>query len=141
MTDSRIALDDFNALMEEKLPMAAWLGIRAESIGQGVATMRLAFKPELTRPGGTIAGPALMALADACMYAVVLGAVGREELALTTNLNVNFLRRPPAADVLAEGRVLKLGKRLAVSEVEMYAADDRELVCHVTGTYSIPPQG
>ena len=80
-----------------------------------------------------------MALADATLYAVVLGMIGQVELAVTTSLNINFLRKPPPADVIAEGRILKLGKRLAVGEVLLLSAELDEPVAHVTGTYSIPP--
>jgi len=70
---------------------------------------------------------------------VVLGMIGKVELAVTTSLNINFLRKPPQEDVIAEGRILKLGKRLAVGEVLLYSASSDEPVAHVTGTYSIPP--
>ena len=90
------------------------------------------------RPGGTVAGPALMALADVCMYAVVLGLIGRVELAVTTNLSINFLRKPEPRDLVAECRLLKLGKRLAVGEVTLLSDGMPEPVAHVTSTYSIP---
>jgi acyl-coenzyme A thioesterase PaaI-like protein len=80
-----------------------------------------------------------MALADLTMYAVVMSLIGRVELAVTTSLNCNFLRRPRPADLIAEGRILKLGKRLAVGEVSLYSEGSPEPVAHVTCTYSIPP--
>jgi acyl-coenzyme A thioesterase PaaI-like protein len=80
-----------------------------------------------------------MALADVTLYGVVLSLIGRVELAVTTNLNVHFLSRPAPADVLAEGRILKLGRRLAVGEVIMHSAGDPRPICHVTGTYALPP--
>ncbi len=136
----RISVDEFQALIDEQLPLVGLFGIRTISIGRGEAEMRMHCDGKSVRPGGTVAGPALMALADVCMYAVVLGLVGRVELAVTTNLNINFLRKPPMADVIAEGRILKLGKRLAVGEVLLRSAESDDLVAHVTGTYSIPPQ-
>ena len=136
---SKITVADFQALIAEHLPLVDLFGIRTMSIGEGQAVMRMHYDPRLIRPGGTIAGPALMALADVAMYAVVLGMIGKVELAVTTNLSINFLRKPPPADVLAEGRLLKLGKRLAVGEVLLTSAGSDELVAHVTGTYSIPP--
>ena len=81
-----------------------------------------------------------MAIADATLYAVVLGMIGRVELAVTTSLNINFLRKPPQADIIAEGRILKLGQRLAVGEVMLFSEGVDEPVAHVTGTYSIPPR-
>ena len=80
-----------------------------------------------------------MGLADLAMYAVVLASIGRVELAVTTSLTINFLRKPAPADIIAEARLLKLGKRLAVGEVELFSAGDPEMVAHVTATYSIPP--
>ena len=136
---SLISIEDFQALISAELPLVELFGIRTVSIGRGDAVMRMHFNPGLIRPGGTIAGPALMALSDVCIYAVVLGLVGKVELAVTTNLNINFLRKPPQADVIAEGRILKLGKRLAVGEVAMRSEGSDDLVAHVTGTYSIPP--
>jgi acyl-coenzyme A thioesterase PaaI-like protein len=65
--------------------------------------------------------------------------LGRVELAMTTNLNVHFLSRPAPTDVIAEGRILKLGRRLAVGEVVMHSEGDPRPICHATGTYAIPP--
>lgn len=140
MTESpQISVEAFQALIREHLPLVDLFGIETESIGVGTAHMRMKFNPSLIRPGGTVAGPALMALADVCIYAVVLGLIGPVELAVTTSLNINFLKKPPQADLLAEGRILKLGKRLAVGEVLLHSAAEDDLVAHVTGTYSIPP--
>lgn len=134
----RLSVPEFQSLIDQELPLVRLFGIRTESIADGGAVLRMHFNPDLIRPGGTIAGPALMALADATLYAVVLGMIGRVELAVTTSLNINFLRKPPPADVIAEGRILKLGKRLAVGEVLLLSAELEEPVAHVTGTYSIP---
>ncbi|TAN50907.1 MAG: PaaI family thioesterase [Rhodospirillales bacterium] len=136
----RIELDDFQALIEEGLPLVEVFRIKTEAIGKGSCRMRMVYSSDLVRPGGTIAGPALMALADACMYGVVLSQIGKVALAVTTNFNINFLRKPANTDVIAEGRNIKLGKRLAVSEVSLISAEDGELVAHATGTYSIPPE-
>ena len=106
--------DAFNRLSEAQLPLAFQLGFRAETIGDGAATVRMPFDDAILRPGGTISGPAMMGLTDFAMYAALMGAIGPVELAVTTNLNINFLRRPGQADVIADCRVLKLGKRLVV---------------------------
>lgn len=138
---ARITVEEFQALVAEELPVVHLFNMTAEHIGRGEAVMRMRCDERSVRPGGTVAGPALMALADVCMYAVVLGLIGRVELAVTTNLSINFLRKPPIGDVVAEGRILKLGKRLAVGEVLLRSDGSDELVAHVTGTYSIPPSG
>ena len=90
------------------------------------------------RPGRTISGPSMMALADLALYVAVLANIGPVPLAVTTNLSFNFLRRPGKRDMLAECRLLKLGKRLAVGEVALHSEGDSAIVCHATGTYSIP---
>ncbi len=105
-----------------------------------LARVRFAVNDAHLRPGGTVSGPTLMAVADAALYVAVLGAVGIIPLAVTTNLNINFLRKP-AADraVLAEARPLKVGKSLFYGEVLLYSEGSDQPVAHATGTYSIPP--
>ncbi|WP_299871197.1 PaaI family thioesterase [uncultured Cocleimonas sp.] len=136
---SKITLDNFNSLLAEGLPWAAETGIILESVYDGFATMRLPYHDKSTRPGGTISGPHMMMLSDACMYAVVLSMIGEVQLAVTTNFNINFLRKPSESDLIAEGEIIKLGKRLAILEVSIYSSSDNEIVAHSTGTYSIPP--
>lgn len=136
---SRISVAEIDRIVQDSLPLAALLGLRVETLEYGRAVARMPFRRELIRPGGTIAGPALMGLADFVMYVVVLSQIGPVELAVTTSLNINFLRKPGEADVLAEGRSLKLGKRLAVMDVTLHSAGEPDSVAHVTGTYSIPP--
>ena len=82
-----------------------------------------------------------MSLGDFAMYVAVLATIGWVPLAVTTNLNINFLRKPGPADLIGEARLLKLGKRLAVGEVTMFSTDAPDIVAHATGTYSIPPRG
>lgn len=118
--------------------MSGGAGLRVESVAPGTALIRIAFQPWMVRPGGTVGGPVLMLAADSAMYAVVLAHVGAQPMALTANLNINFLRRPQPADVLAEGRLLKLGRRLAVVEVLIRSEGREELVAHVTGSYALP---
>lgn len=136
-----ISVDEFATLTEQALPMAHRLGFRAEDIGYGTARVRMAFDPDFVRPGGTISGPALMALTDYGMYAALMGAIGRVEMAVTTNLNINFLRKPAAADIVADCRVIKLGRTLCVLDVMLYSDGEDRPVAHATGTYAIPPEG
>ena len=134
---SKITPEAFNQIIEAELPWAAENDIRLESVEAGTAELRLPFHSRSLRPGGTIAGPHMMMLADACMYAVVLSQIGEIKLAVTTNLNINFLRKPANSDLIARGSMIKLGKRLAVIEVSIFS--DTDIVAHATGTYSIPP--
>ena len=92
------------------------------------------------RPGGTVSGPAMMALADLAAYVAILAHIGPVALAVTTNLNINFLKKPSPGDLLGTCRLLKLGKRLAVVECSITAEGSDEIVAHATATYSIPPR-
>ena len=139
-TRSRITVAEFEQMARDMLPMVRQFAIHAERIEAGRAWLRMEFHEDVLRPGGTISGPAMMTLADVAAYVVVLSLIGPVEMAVTTNLNINFLRRPKPGDLTAVGKILKLGKRLAVSEVSVYADGDDEPVCHVTATYSIPPR-
>lgn len=134
---SKISKQEFTQLIDAQLPWAVDAGIEARSIEYGKASLVLPYHERSIRPGGTISGPHMMLLADACMYAVVLSMLGKVELAVTTSLNINFLRKPAETDLVAEGSIIKLGKRLAVLEVSIFSKDD--IVAHATGTYSIPP--
>jgi uncharacterized protein (TIGR00369 family) len=117
----------------------AFDGYVIEQLRNGGCLLRRRYDPQLLRPGGTIGGVTMMALADYAMYFAVLGAIGWVPLAVTTNLTVNFLRKPAARDLLANAQLLKLGKRLAVGEIGIRSEGDDALVAHVTSTYSIPP--
>ncbi len=138
--EPRITIAEFEQLAADKLPLVTYFGIRAETIEAGRVVMRLPSHDDHLRPGGTVSGPVMVALADVAVYALVLGLVGPVELAVTTNLTANFLRLPRAVDLIAEARLLKLGRRLAVAEVIIRSEGEAEPVCHVTATYSIPPE-
>lgn len=110
-----------------------------EALGRLSAKARFRVAKKHLRPGDTVSGPTLMALADAAMYAAVLGEIGLVPLAVTTSLNINFLHKPAQRDVIGDVKLLKVGKRLAVGEVYLYSEGDTKPVAHVTATYSIPP--
>jgi len=109
-----------------------------DEVGPLSARMRMIYHERHIRPGGTISGPAMMALADLALYVAILAHIGPVALAVTTSLNFNFLRKPEQRDLIADCRLLKLGKRLAVGEVSIYSEGSPDVVCHATGTYSIP---
>ena len=134
---SKISAEQFNEIIESELPWAADAGMVLESIEEGKAVMKLPYHQKSIRPGGSISGPHMMMLSDACMFAVVLSLLGEVKLAVTTSFNINFLRKPHQTDLLAVGTIIKMGKRLAVIEVSVYS--DEDIVSHATGTYSIPP--
>ena len=137
----RITVNGFRRLMDERMPFCELMGVSVDAIESDAVRLRARYDERFLRPGGTIAGPIMMGLADAAMYALVLSRIGPVELAVTTELSINFLRKPAPGDVLAEARMLKLGKRLAVGEVRLWSAagSPDDIVAHVTSTYSIPP--
>ncbi|MEZ5140133.1 MAG: PaaI family thioesterase, partial [Acidimicrobiales bacterium] len=91
------------------------------------------------RPGGTLSGPTLMTLADTVAYVAVVSRIGPEFLTVTSNLSIDFLRKPPAAGLRATGEVLKLGRRQAVIDVRIHTtASGEALVARATCTYAIP---
>jgi uncharacterized protein (TIGR00369 family) len=113
-------------------------GLTIEEVWHGGGRVRQAFQPQFIRPGGTISGPTMMALADVAMYVGILASIGPVPLAVTINLSMNFLRKPAARDLIAECRLLKLGKRLVTGEVTIHSDGIAEPVAHATSTYSIP---
>lgn len=140
MTVMKMGPAAIERFLREEFPQAfAGDDIRIESADGRSCVLRQRYRDSMLRPGGTVSGPTLMALADFAMYVVLLSAIGPVGLAVTTNLNINFLRKgAPGQDLLAEAKLLKLGKRLAVGEVTLLSGDSPEPIAHVTATYSIP---
>jgi uncharacterized protein (TIGR00369 family) len=137
---SRITVAEFQAIMREQLPFAQAMGPEAVELSAERTVFRLPYKSDFLRPGGTIGGPLLMALADLALYGAVMAALGPVVQAVTTNLTISFLRLPPPADLIAHAKLIKIGKRLAVGTVEIFSANDPDMVAHVSGTYSLPPR-
>jgi uncharacterized protein (TIGR00369 family) len=134
----KMTADEIQDFMQKFFPQAR-MPIEIEELRDDFLRMRVSVTDRHIRPGGTVSGPALMTIADTAMYYLVLGMIGPVALALTTNLNINFLRAPKLADVIAETEMLKLGKRLAVGQVTIYSDGSDDPVAHATVTYSIPP--
>jgi uncharacterized protein (TIGR00369 family) len=136
---ARLSVEAMQGLITEGVPLAALLGCRVETLDHGQAVLRLPFQEALLRPGGTISGPAMMTLADVAIWGAVLSALGPVALAVTTDLTFHFLRKPRPGDLVATARLLQLGRRLAVAECRITAADgDDQPLAHVVGTYALP---
>jgi uncharacterized protein (TIGR00369 family) len=131
---------ELERFLRDEFPQAfhADSGLSIEAVWLGGGRVRQAYQPQFIRPGGTISGPTMMALADFTMYVGLLASIGPVPLAVTTSFNINFLRKPAARDLIAECHLLKLGKRLAVGEVTIRSVGSEDAVAHVTSTYSIP---
>lgn len=134
---SKAELQDFLA---REFPQVEHMALEIEAVAERSLRLRMPVGDRHLRPGGTVSGPTMVALADVGMYLAVLAMIGPVALAVTTNLAINFLHRPAPRDLLAEVRLLKLGRRLAVGEVHLYSEGDAEPVAQVTATYSIPPR-
>jgi len=134
-----MSVDEIAALLSDAFADWRAAGVTIEEVGYCQARLRMQITDRALRPGGTVSGPTMFMLADIAFYVAVLASIGPEALAVTTNININFLRKPAPADLTADCRLLKLGKRLAVGEVTIFSDGVDEPVAHATGTYSIPP--
>ena len=142
MSHPLMTRDQVEAFLDAEFPQIHADGrvYSVEDVGPLTARMRLRASDRHIRPGGTISGPAMMSLADLTLYVAILARIGPVGLAVTTNLSFNFLRKPAVKDLVAHGRLLKVGARLAVGEVTLFSDGYDDAVCHATGTYSIPPR-
>ncbi|WP_374636541.1 PaaI family thioesterase [Paracoccus sp. (in: a-proteobacteria)] len=114
--------------------------VRVESVDAQRLVARLRVDDRHLRPGGTVSGPAMFALADVTIYLAILARIGEVALAVTTNASVDFMRKPEAGrDLLAECRILKLGRVLAVGDVLLRSDGVEAPVARCSMTYSIPP--
>lgn len=132
----KMTVAEIEALMDTGFP--DWRRFsQIEGLTENDITLRMPFRKDLMRAGGTISGPALMALADTAAYFVTLAHAGPQVAsAATANLDIHFLARPKPADITATATMLRLGRRLAVTKVDLYS--DAELVAHSTVTYALP---
>ena len=140
MAIAKMSVAELEKFLHVEFPQAFGGGdIVVERADGASCLLRQRYSDQMLRPGGTVSGPTLMALADYAMFVVLLSAIGPVGLAVTTNLNINFLRKGrPGQDVLAAAKLLKLGKRLAVGEVNLLSGTSTDPIAHMTATYSIP---
>ena len=140
---TKLTVEELQNLLDAEFPRTFHPdgGYVIEEVWLGGSRVRKHFDKASLRPGGTIAGTTLMALTDIAMYVAILATIGWKPLTVTTNLTINFLRKPEPRDLLGEARLLKLGKRLVVGDVAIRSEGRDELVAHATSTYSIPVDG
>jgi uncharacterized protein (TIGR00369 family) len=134
-----MSTDELQSFLLGAFPDAPSTMVVEESGDWGVR-MRLPVTKAHGRPGGTVSGPALMGLADGAAWLAILAQIGPVALAVTTSLHIDFLRKPALVDMVAEGRVLKLGKTLGVVDVTVRADGHDDIVAKAQVTYSIPPR-
>jgi len=130
---------ELTAFLASEFPQMREMDFRIERWDGKVLRLAMPIGERNLRPGGTVSGPAMMTLADCAAYMLLLGLIGPVALAVTTNLNINFLRKPGLGGLVAEATMLKLGKTLAIIELSLYSAGVAEPVAHSVMTYAIPP--
>ena len=137
----RMDIPALERFLAEQFPQAEALGFAIVELADTSITLRIdASGPSFLRPGGTVSGPTLMTLADSATYLMILARLGPVALAVTTNLNIHFMRKPEPTRLSARAELLKLGKRIAVAEVRLFGEDPEQLFAHATVSYSIPPR-
>ena len=136
----KMDLEAVKALMQSAFPQVAQ-HIELVDIAPMKAVLRMPIHDRHLRPGGTVSGPTMFMLADCAFYLATLGMIGPHPLTVTTNANINFMRRPSGTALIGTARILKLGRHLSVGEVSIHTEDNpNDCVAHATMTYSIPPE-
>ena len=138
MPEAKMTINEMAAIFRKSFKNWDRSGVSIERAEYREARVRMSAGEHSLRPGGTVSGPAMFALADTALYVAVLASVGPKLLAVTTNMTINFLRKPEPGDLIAECRLIKLGKRLAIGDVFICSEEQEEPVAHAVGTYSIP---
>ena len=134
-----LTAETIEQLIRANIPHTDRFDFRVRAVDDTTATCVLKFHPNMVRPGGTLSGPTIMTLCDAAIYALILKLTQGELLAVTSDLQFHFLRKAPQADLIAQVRLLKQGKKLIVSEVDVYSAEAPDkIVAKCTGGYAVP---
>lgn len=141
MAGSALSIEGFEELLDRYMPQVGKAGIRVSAMGAGTCTLRVDPNDDMVRAGGTLSGPSMFALADLALYGAVLSRIGAVPLAVTSQMSINFLRKPPVKPMVAEARLLRLGKRSAYGEILIFSEGEADPVAHATGSYAIPAQG
>ena len=139
MNDPKMTADELNLFLGDVFPQLA-PKLTVEAVSRNYARTRMAINQSDLRPGGTVSGPSMFALADCAFYAVTLAMIGPKALAVTTSCSINFMRKPKPHDIYAETRIMKLGKSLCVGDVHVFNLDCAEPVAHASMTYAIPQE-
>jgi uncharacterized protein (TIGR00369 family) len=136
----KMTVAEMEAFLDREFPQVGG-DFTIEELGETVSRVRLNVAEKHLRPGGTVSGPSIFALADVSIYVATLARIGPQALAVTTNCSIDFMRKPAAAtDLIAEARILKLGRVLVVGDVLIRSAGDARPVARAGLTYSIPPK-
>jgi uncharacterized protein (TIGR00369 family) len=138
MTKPKLDAAGVNALLEVAFPGVSSTGPHVRDVDPGRVRVVLPYRDGLLRPGGVISGPTLMSLADTAAYALVLSHIGDQLMAVTSQLNISFLRGAKPGDITAEAELLRLGRRLAVCDIRIWTESPDRLAAQANVTYAIP---
>jgi uncharacterized protein (TIGR00369 family) len=133
----RLGVNELQAILADAFPDVEVP--RVEEVNDESVTVSYAVTDRHGRPGGTLSGPVMMSLADTSAWVAIMSQIGPVVLAVTTSLHIDFLRKPQLTDLMARTRMLKLGRRLAVVDVELFSRGEMEPVAKAQVTYSLPP--
>ena len=135
----KMTVSEIGALFAEEFPQIPPEFV-IDAVGPMTATVRWEVRHADLRPGGTVAGPTMFSLADLGVYVAILAQIGPKALTVTTSATIDFMRKPVSGrDLLAEVRLLNLGRALAVGEVHLHSDGVKDVVARASLTYSIPP--
>ncbi|WP_316012881.1 PaaI family thioesterase [Roseobacter sp. HKCCA0434] len=140
MSGLELSAEEVDGFLAEVFPQMAGR-FTIERLEPMAARVALKVSEADLRPGGTVSGPTMFTLADCAFYIAVLGMVGRKALTVTTNCSIDFMRKPAATNLVADVRILKLGRLLAVGDVTVFSQGSDAPVAHANITYAIPPKG
>jgi uncharacterized protein (TIGR00369 family) len=132
--------DALNAFLKAAFPGASDDFPKVVSIAPGRVSMVQDWSERMLRPGGVLSGPTLMSLSDTAAYAVVLAHIGLKPMAVTSGLNMTFLRGAKPGRLNAEAALLKLGRRLAVCDIRLWTESPDRLAAQATVTYALPDE-
>ena len=137
MNPLQFTVESLTEFLHGVYPQTAAL-IQIEALAPMESVLQMKIDEDSLRPGGTVSGPAMFTIADCAFYCALLAVIGPESLAVTSNLSINFLRKPDPVDLVGHARILKLGRHLAMGDCTIYSKGDDQPVAHASITYSIP---
>lgn len=139
MSELAMTREQLGAFLADVFPEAAG-AFEIIEVAPDRVRLSMAVRPHMLRPGGTVSGPTLFALADYAFYVLVLSRIGPEALTVTTNMSINFMRKPEPTRLWTEARLLKLGRSLAVGDALLFNEGSDAPLAQASGTYAIPPK-
>lgn len=141
MAAHQVTVEDIQSqLQREDFGFGRWMGIRVTALETNAACCELSVRDDMKRPPGTVAGPILMGLADATMWAVAIAVNEQGNQSVTSDITTHFLKRPDAAKLHCRATAIKNGRTLIVIRAEITCDDDPTVVCICQGTYAVPPK-